>query len=153
VAYGSALDFQSSPDANCLPLSGTHCPQHEEVYNNTWYTAGAVAKALLASDCEAPSSGCGFNEDTTIDAKNLIYDGGTVHVNVLVHFTDDYNDRGGAQGQVSNDTAAGAHSISNVNPLYTNAAAHDFTLTGPSPLHNAGLPGLPGGLNSMGAFP
>jgi hypothetical protein len=153
VAYGSALDFQSSPDANCTPSSGTHCPQHEEVYNNTWYTAGAVADALFASDCEAPSAGCGFNEDTTMVVNNTIYDGGTVHVNSLVHFTDDYNDRGGAQGQVSNDTSAGAHSISNRDPLYTNASGHDFTLTAPSTLHTAGLGGLPGGLNSIGAYP
>ena len=153
TTYNSAVGFQTSPDANCTPNSGTHCPQHVEAYNNTWVSS---VYGYLGSSCEAPSSGCGFNEDSTVTFINGIIDGGIANVNALVNLTENHNDCGGHQGKAgaySNFSCANAGDLINVDPLYTNFAGNNFTLTVGSPLHNAGLAGTGTGLTSIGANP
>jgi hypothetical protein len=143
VCYGSEFGLQVSTGGSCV--GHVHCTQAVTAYNNTMYMPNTTAEALYSSDSS------GNMADITLTAENDIWDGGNVFVNTAINRLDDYNDRGGVQGQQSNNMIVGPHSVANINPSYVNATSHNFQLNANSPVATSGNIALTG-INSIGAF-
>ena len=144
VAYNSFIGFHIENGGSC---TNAPCSITAKYYNNTVYVSSGQFNFMNTS-CVS----------TTEDIRNNIIDGGKVDIHGPPDcgFTWDYNDDGGSQGfsgvnfNGSSTLPAGPHDLS-VDPLYVNAAAHDFHLTSSSPVIGKADPSI-GGESDMGAY-
>ncbi len=165
VCNGGYVGFQAETggtNSTCAALPGGVCPKIIKWINNTGYAATGVSSSYQLPGNQSLtlfSSTCDPDTDTV---ENNIWDGGTVAIHNQndgktcaggLEPTYNYNDTGGAQGNYAfGVTATGANDMSNVNPLYDNAAAGNFHISASSPVADQGLQGLVEGMTSMGAY-
>ncbi len=122
--------------------SGTNVSSTCRVYNNTAYL-GTQSAVVTGGD---PSCG-----NVTFDVRNNILDTTSTYYNGhnCTTPTWDYNDDGASHGPVAGPI--GPHDLDGVDPLYVNAAAHDFHLLTGS-LCIGALQGITTGSANIGAY-
>jgi hypothetical protein len=154
IAYDDGMGFQVCPNGGGQTTTAL---LQAKFYNNTVYLPKGIPSSYgLSAAC------IGARANSSIDIRNNIFDGGgTQSINVPSGFsagaTEDYNNIGGAQGSpgfsFNGANTKGRHDLSNINPLYVNAAASPpkFGLSAGSPCFNVGLSGLTSGNTNIGA--
>ena len=138
IVYGPVDGFECEWGGSGSGVSTT-C----RIYNNTAYL-GLPSAVTTGGD-----STCG---NVKFDIRNNVFDTSFTYYNGHNCTTPywDYNDDGASRGRATGPV--GAHDLKGINPMYVNAAGHDFRLQSASPCINAGIAGLLSGLSNIGAW-